>query len=164
VVERTEQAGHVFFADAHFEVLASLEEFNLGESSTIVVIHNRENSLQSNHAPGTSRLQFVLEKSKQIVGRIMSRLLEINLLTLFFLNVWVDAGTMDGDCILFRGWLLSKELTKFLEVEGSISADVVLLEDLLEVLEEKIKVISFYLRIETSRRRSFQWLAGTDQS
>ena len=103
VVERTEQAWHVFFADAHFEVLAGLEEFDLGETSTIVIIHNLENSLQSDHAPGTSRLQFVLEKSQQIVGRIMSRLLEINLLTLFLLNIRVDASTIcdGGDCILF---------------------------------------------------------------
>lgn len=45
VVERAEEGGYVLLADAHFKVFAGLEKLYLRESSTLIVIHDLENSL-----------------------------------------------------------------------------------------------------------------------
>lgn len=94
LIKQIKQDWDVLFTNTYFEILACLWEFSDTETSTIIIIHYLEYSLETNHASCASASEFVSEKFEKGCWSVWSVLQRFGCLFVLFSDVWVDGTSL----------------------------------------------------------------------
>ena len=131
-IEHVEENWHIFLRDSGFEIAASLAEFVFGECSGVIIVHDLENALESDDAPGTSCFDFVSEYLDELCSiRILKfHLWRFNLR----LGLSVLPGCLSGCRLRISHATRNENPSEFFEVNDSIAALIIVTKDCIHVL------------------------------